>query len=150
MSWKTDQYIPTTAVVREVVESALKPRILAILPEIHVSSLRGNIGVWKNNECKLEASAVSIGLEDLGGVSNCEIRLRFRRTIKAERSLFFAQLRMVKPLGQARFAGIIITGEIKEANDGFCASSKSCTVIYNRCDWSLPPGLTPVIPAARD
>ena len=73
--------------------------------------------------------------------TNSELRLRFRETVKPERVLFFAQLRMAQPVGPARFAGMIVRGEIKTLGSSQNVMVMSAASMFNQMDWVDPANL---------
>lgn len=67
------------------------------------------------------------------------IRLRFRRTFKPERNLFFCQLRLDSPLQPTGYTGFLIRGAVKQYADGMTtASADHTTWHYNQTRWMNP------------
>src|SRR5438105_52758 len=97
MGWKEDQFVPSPELVEAVIADALRPAIIAACSALGVSQLTASIGVWMGNERPTDLPALVVGGMDDGGCSNAQVRLRFRRTFKPSRSLFFAQLKLDSP-----------------------------------------------------
>ena len=137
MGWKTEQVRPSSAVVAAVVDRAIRPAVEATRDRVQIAQIIAQISTWVLGEAQLE-SRILLGTAAQEPNANAHIRLRFRRTFKPERSLFFAQLRMDVPDEKTGFAGLIVKGEVKTDADEIAVSTTTCTVIYNQCSWIDP------------
>ena len=139
MGWKQDQFLPPVAGITAVVESGLRPTIAQVLSEYGITRIRGEIRVWvahtpQDLHHPLDPSPSSDAI--LG-----EMRLRFRRTVKPSRQLYFAQLKLVRTETPATVTDLIIRGEIDSSVEPALVKTTSCTVIHNRFDWIDPARL---------
>jgi hypothetical protein len=140
MSWKSDQFLPATETVQEVIDQAIGPTITTVRNEHKLRRISPRVEVWVQN-AKDNQPSVSLSLAGClykGGPKNAELRLHFRRTIDANRLLFIAQLRMDTRDKTSGFAGFTTRGAIKGVDGKRSVTVRPCTRVYNRYNWLNP------------
>jgi hypothetical protein len=138
MGWKTDQYLSPEEVIETVINRALKPAIASTCSRLGLLPILARVGVWVEDELQSKFQVVGTGSQE--APLNAQIRLRLRRTIKAERSLFFAQLKLDDVDVTSGFAGLIVKGEVS-GSEKPSVKTRSCTAIFHRCEWIDPAGI---------
>jgi hypothetical protein len=136
MSWKNEQYVPSEDVIHAVVSRALKPSIADACRQLNLSPILARVGVWVGDQLQTPFQVVGIGSQE--APLNAQIRLRFRKTFKPERSLFFAQLRTDEVDSITGFTGLLVKGQVLVGSEAPEVDTKSCTTIFHHSNWLDP------------
>jgi hypothetical protein len=142
MSWKNEQFLPSAAEVDAVMKESVLPTIWSACAELHVLPPKfATLEIWVHDEMQ-KRSVIPLGSDGpVDEVAAAQIRLRFRRTFKPARSLFFAQLMTEVRDPQTGFAGLVAEGSMKAEENRFIIDMPTRTVIYNSSRWLHPGGL---------
>ena len=116
----------------------MKPAALSASDRFGLPGITARIEVWVGDGLRLELNELISRSAPAHACPGARVRIRFRRTFKSSRSLFFSQLRMDDPDEKTGFAGLIIRGETKRESIGVSIKTTSCTTVYLRCDWINP------------